>query len=85
MVRFPDMLFVGMYRPREWSRLATIIAAALAGDGAPLLNVVRPFINLTDVDGPQATSQAIWAVTCPDGPPLAEDLEENGDHSPFYY
>lgn len=59
-----------MYRPRSWPELADMIAALLAGDGAPLLSYNQAGLNLSDTTSPQKTTYAINAVTCVDGPPL---------------
>lgn len=59
-----------MYAPKAWVSLADNLAAALAGNGAPILNSVRPRVDLSDETSPQATMSAGAAVQCVDGPPM---------------
>lgn len=63
-------IFSAMYKPRNWPDLAKNLAAALAGDGAPILNGNQDGLNLSDTTSPQSTQAAINAVTCTDGPEL---------------
>ena len=68
-----------MYRPREWPTLAFQLDALLSGDGEPLLNAVRPAVDLAPNNAPQLTSQAFAAVICTDGPALADMLMTQGE------
>jgi hypothetical protein len=65
-----------MYRPRGWPGLARFLEAALTGDGAPILNSKQGDLNLSDTTSPQKTGSAIYAVTCTDGPPLANKYSD---------
>lgn len=69
MVR--GLMFTNMYRPRGWSSLAERIAAAMRGNGAPITDLVLNTIELNTTKKAQ-TALAIEAVTCVDGPPLAD-------------
>jgi hypothetical protein len=62
-------MFVNMYRPRGWSKLAEQIAAAMHGNGAPIADAVINTIELNTTVKAQ-TALAIEAVTCVDGPDL---------------
>jgi hypothetical protein len=63
-----------MYRPREWQKLASNLAAAFAGDGVP---IVQHFLERVELNTSVTakTSAAIHAVTCVDTPPFSEDLD----------
>lgn len=64
-------MFTNMYRPRGWARLAEQIAAAIRGNGAPIADAMINTIELNTTRKAQ-TAVAIEAVTCVDGPPLAD-------------
>jgi hypothetical protein len=64
-------MFVNMYRPRGWSRLAEQIAAAMHGNGAPIADAVMNTIELNTMVKAQ-TALANEAVTCVDGPDLRD-------------
>lgn len=66
----PAFLFVAMYSPRIWPQVANKIAALLSGDGTPILSDLQSTLNLSDINSPQQTTYAIWAISCADGPPL---------------
>ncbi|KAL5536829.1 hypothetical protein ACEPAF_652 [Sanghuangporus sanghuang] len=61
------MTFSYLYRPREWPDLASKLAAALEGNGVPIVEYSLDKIELnTTVEA--RTSSAIDAVTCVDTP-----------------
>lgn len=60
-------MFTNLYAPRNWPYLASNLAAAIKGDGEPILNAVLDEIEL-DKKVPARTSSAINAVTCVDTP-----------------
>lgn len=61
------MTFGYLYRPRDWPALASNLAAALEGNGVPIVNSALDKIELNDTL-PARTSAAIYAVTCVDTP-----------------
>ncbi|KAG8681694.1 hypothetical protein FRC08_015479, partial [Ceratobasidium sp. 394] len=69
MVR--NLMFTNLYRPRGWATLAERIAAAMHGNGAPILDAVLNTIQLNTTVKAQ-TALAIEAVTCVDGPDLRD-------------
>ncbi|KAF8605942.1 alpha/beta-hydrolase [Ceratobasidium sp. AG-I] len=69
MVR--NLMFTNMYRPRGWATLAEQIAAGIRGNGAPIADAMLNTIEL-DTTKKAQTAMAIEAVTCVDGPPLAD-------------
>ena len=66
-----------MYKPRGWPYLAQLLEAALAGDGAPILNLKQGGLNLSDTTSIQETLSAIYAVTCTDGPSLTNKYSDD--------
>lgn len=65
--RFLVMTFSYLYRPREWSDLASKLAAALEGNGVPIVEYSLDKIELNSTVQAR-TSVAIDAVTCVDTP-----------------
>ena len=61
------MTFSFLYRPREWPTLASNLAAALVGNGVPIVNYALDKIELNTTI-PAKTTSAIYAVTCVDTP-----------------
>ena len=60
-------MFEDMYRPREWPKLASLIAAAMEGNGTGLVNrFYRPVQLNTSV--PVSTMAAVFAIMCSDAP-----------------
>ena len=68
-------MFVAMYKPRDWPKLASDLDAALDGDGAPILNIVQQDVELNN-SIPASTQYAINAVTCVDGPRFANNTDK---------
>ncbi|THH10350.1 hypothetical protein EW145_g1383 [Phellinidium pouzarii] len=69
-----SMTFGYLYRPRDWTKLASNLAAALAGDGVPIVEEFLEKVELNTTVVPK-TSAAITAVTCVDTPDLPEDVD----------
>ena len=66
------MTFSFLYRPRDWPKLAENLAAALQGDGVPIVEYHLSKIELNTTVIPR-TSAAITAITCVDTPEFLLD------------
>lgn len=71
------MTFSYLYRPRDWPVLASNLAAALVGNGVPVVEYFLEKVELNTTVAPR-TSAAIYAVTCVDTPPFLVNVDLDG-------
>jgi hypothetical protein len=69
------VLFNALVYPRTWPDTASALAAAIEGNGAPILSMIRPPVQL-DKRVRAETESSVRAVVCTDAPPYETPIDQ---------